>query len=149
MPRGYPGGRVPTELGRWAITPAPMAPEEIVDLIHRVRMGIVDAAGRGGGARSHKPYTTERLAELRSERTAEREMARAGARELRAPAAVPEVAQFPPGSTCALCCEPAVGALHRESLGRNGGFVNVCCSCSTEEPAGSARRRTVNAAVQP
>lgn len=56
--------------------------------------------------------------------------------------------QFPPGSTCACCAGPAVGALHREQLGRNGGLVNVCQRCATESAAGSNRHRVVNSAVR-
>lgn len=58
------------------------------------------------------------------------------------PARVPVVQQFPPGATCAICIGPAVGALHREPLGRDGGLVNVCVSCATQAPrlaAGATR----------
>ena len=46
----------------------------------------------------------------------------------------PRNPQFSPGSICALCTGPAVGALHREPLGRNDAMVNVCAACATEEP---------------
>lgn len=61
----------------------------------------------------------------------------------------PPVPQFPPGSLCAICTRPAIGALHREPLGRNDALVNVCAACATETPVerdhlfgGSARPGT-------
>jgi hypothetical protein len=101
---------------------------EIADLVRRARNNGSAVYERG-------------LANLAAASRAQELKARSidVAKALSIPVQVPAFPQvkppeFPVGSTCAICAGPAVGALHREPLGRDGALVNVCIDCETIVP---------------
>jgi hypothetical protein len=123
--------RKPTAIGLAAITPFVMSDAARADLIERTRAASDEARGHGLGGWPPKKTSPTRLAELQRDRHAERDRALSIVRELAPPdpASAP-APQFPSGSTCAVCGEPAIGDLNREPLGKRGGLVNVCSACA-------------------
>lgn len=109
---------VPTKIGERALQPRPLSEARIADLVDRARRNSHRLAAVG----------IDNLDAACRSQVSRRE----------APVAVPPTAivppQFPPGSTCAICAEPAVGALHREPIARDDALVNVCVTCATEVP---------------
>lgn len=133
----------PTPEGLRALEPRPRSKAEVDDLIARVQ------AKTSPRRRAAAKATRERWDRYRA--------AKAGAETAPASAAAPEpriqelartaagraaIPQFPPGTSCGRCGQPAIGAIHREPRGAAGELVDVCHRCATGPPPAEQEPRT-------